>query len=84
MVKTTPNGDPDRLDKDQRETVDAVLDFYGDKAGTWLSELTHREAPWRDARLRAGLTPGDRGTAQITLDSIAEYYTGLYIGGEEE
>lgn len=83
-VSKTPNGDPNRLDQDQRETVDAVLDFYGDKGAAWLSELTHREAPWRDARWRAGLTPGERGSSQITLDSMAEYYTGLYIDGEKE
>ena len=31
-------------------TLEAVLHAYGDRSGTWLSELTHREAPWRMAR----------------------------------
>jgi uncharacterized phage-associated protein len=39
----TITGDPDRLSKDARETVDAVLSFYGDKTAQWLSDLTHSE-----------------------------------------
>ena len=83
-VGVTPNGDPDRLDQDQQETVDAVLDVYGDKSASELSALTHREAPWRDARWHAGLQPGERGHAQIRLGSMAEFYSGLYGAGEEE
>jgi uncharacterized phage-associated protein len=73
-------GDAGALDADQEETVDAVLAFYGDKSSSWLSELTHREAPWLNARRRDGLGPGLRGTAEIQLDEMAEYYGGLYAG----
>lgn len=79
-----PSGAPDRLDSDQRETVDAVLESYGDMPGAVLSDLTHEEAPWRDARWRAGLQLGQRGNAQIRLDSMADYYNGLYGAEEEE
>ena len=84
-VKTPPpSGVPDRLDSDQRETVDAILQDYGDESAAALSVMTHNEAPWRDARRRANLRIGERGNAQIRRDSMAEYYDGLYGDGEEE
>ena len=43
-------GDKTALTTSERGTVDAVLKFYGDKGGFYLSELTHRERPWMDAR----------------------------------
>ena len=75
---TSVEGDPSKLSKGQRETVDAVIKWYGDKTSNWLSELTHQEAPWCNARQRAGLVPGERGNSEITLDDLAEYYGGLY------
>ena len=47
---STFQGAPSQLDDRARETVDAVLRFYGDKSAHWLSDLTHSEKPWRDAR----------------------------------
>jgi len=43
-------GDPSKLSAGQRATISAVLEFYGDRSGRWLTELSHREAPWVDAR----------------------------------
>lgn len=54
-----------------------VLNAYGDKSAHWLSELTHNEDPWRNARERADLGERDRGNAVISLDSMIEYYDGL-------
>lgn len=68
-------GSADSLNKKQRETVDRVLDFYSKHDAQWLSDLTHMEAPWRDAR--QGLPPGDRSTKPITHDAMAEYYGSL-------
>ena len=50
-----PRGEADALNDDQRETVDAVLGFYGDRSPQWLNDLTHMETPWQSARLRIGL-----------------------------
>jgi len=69
------NGDPSALTPEQRETVDIVVKFYGSYAPQALSDLTHAEAPWRDARL--GLMQGDRGNREITCDAMAEYYGSL-------
>ncbi len=68
-------GSADRLSAKERASVDAVLGFYGDKDAFWLSELTHREAPWKDAR--EGLSPGERGSNEITKAAMAEYYASL-------
>ena len=74
-VTQEPHGDYRNLTADQRETLDSVLKFYGDKGANWLSDLTHREAPWRDAR--SGLSDGERGKVEITLGAMAEYYGNL-------
>lgn len=66
-----------KLDREQRDTVDAVLDYYGDKSSQWLSALSHMESPWRDARERHGLTAGERGSAVIRHADMAEYYSSL-------
>lgn len=63
------------LDEDQAETVDAIISAYGNKSAQWLSDQTHSEKPWKDARL--GLTDGDRGESEITHESMAEYYSSL-------
>lgn len=68
-------GDPTKLTTDEMSAVDTVVDFYGDKTGQWLSELTHAEPPWRNAR--QGLSLRERGTREIRLDSLLEYYGAL-------
>lgn len=72
------DGNPDALNDVQRETVNAVLGFYGEKTSQWLSELTHIEAPWREARDKAGLSDGLRGNARISPESMEEYYSSLH------
>ena len=69
------DGNHANLSKDQAETVDAVLAYYGDKSSQWLSDLTHMEDPWIEAR--EGLDPGERGEEEITHRAMADYYTGL-------
>jgi uncharacterized phage-associated protein len=72
-----PGGDSSRLTDQERATIDVVLNAYGDKSAHWLSELTHNEDPWRNARERADIGDHDRGNAVISLDSMVEYYDGL-------
>ena len=69
------SGDPTTLSNEQIATVEGVLEFYGDKSSQWLSDLTHSERPWREARI--GLAPGERGKNEITHDVMAEYYGSL-------
>jgi len=68
-------GDPKKLEPCQIETIDAVIKFYGDKTAQELSDLTHAEKPWLDARV--GLRSDERGNKEISLASMHEYYSGL-------
>jgi uncharacterized phage-associated protein len=68
-------GDSNQLDEKAKETIDSVLKFYGDKGPQWLSDLTHAESPWRDAR--KGLPEDARCGAEITLESMIEYYSSI-------
>lgn len=68
-------GNSQNLDADQLATVDAVLDFYGDKEPHWLRETTHMESPWIKAR--AGLPDDAPCDNRITKDSMGEYYGSL-------
>ncbi len=68
-------GDANKLNSEQRDTIEGVLKFYGDKTAQWLSDLTHREKPWQDAR--TGMGDGERGNKVISLASLHEYYSSL-------
>lgn len=74
-ASSIPIGNPDLLNDTQKETIEAVLDFYGNKSSQWLIDLTHKEAPWKKAR--TGLSDTERGSREIKLDNIAEYYSSL-------
>ncbi len=68
-------GNTDNLKPEEKETIDAVLQAYGDKSAQWLSDLTHMEKPWNEAR--EGFDPGDNCEDEITQASLAEYYSSL-------
>lgn len=75
-IATWPKGNPANLDGTAIETIDAVLNYYGDKSAQWLSDLTHKEKPWAEAR--KGLAPSERGNEKITDDALMDYYSGLH------
>lgn len=71
----TFKGNSDALTEDEKDSVERVLEAYGDKSSQWLSDLTHMEAPWR--RARTGVADGDRCNNVISLESMSEYYSAL-------
>jgi uncharacterized phage-associated protein len=71
------DGNLDAVSPAQRENIDKVLGFYGEQNAQWLSNLTHQEAPWKDARARDNCQPGDHSTEVITQSAIHEYYSSL-------
>lgn len=73
--KEFPEGKKEKLSCRQKENIDKVLDFYGDKSSQYLSELVRSEMPWKTAR--DGLSIGERGNNVITSASIEEYYSSL-------
>jgi uncharacterized phage-associated protein len=60
---------------EQCETLDEVISAYGNHSAQWLSDQTHSELPWQAAR--QGLKDSERGDREITLESMAEYYSSL-------
>jgi uncharacterized phage-associated protein len=75
QVSSWGSGNAEALDAAERETVDAVWDAYGDLSGQQLSDLTHSERPWLEAR--DGLPLGARSSAVISLDSMQDFYAGV-------
>jgi uncharacterized phage-associated protein len=68
-------GDPSKLSADQKDVIDRVLKFYGDKDPQWLSNLTHMESPWQQARVN--VENGKPCCEVITKESMLEYYSSL-------
>lgn len=68
-------GDSTKLEGAQKETVDSVLNYYGNRSTHWLIELTKRESPWQEAR--RDFKSWDKGINPITLPSMIEYYSSL-------
>jgi uncharacterized phage-associated protein len=79
-VQNMPKGDPEHLSINQKDTIDHVLKAYGDKTAQWLSDLTHLEEPWIEAR--KGLKPGERGASEIQLSTMHEYYSSVDLEGQ--
>ena len=75
QISSVITGNPRLLNQAQRDTVDAVLDYYGDKSAKWLVDLSHTEDPWIEAR--KGLPTMERADRVMRLDAIAEYYSSL-------
>lgn len=59
----------------QKDSIDRVLAYYGDKNPQWLSDLTHLEDPWKNAR--KNLSSTERACSVITLESMMEYYSSI-------
>lgn len=68
-------GNSSVLTEKQIETINRVLEYYGDHDAQWLSQLTHMEGPWQEARGNAPL--GASCSNIITKESMAMYYGGL-------
>jgi uncharacterized phage-associated protein len=59
----------------ERETIDKVLEHYGDKSSQWLTDLVRNEEPWLSAR--KGVAIDKRGNQEISWAAMGEYYEGL-------
>lgn len=67
-------GDPSALDHGERESIDLVLEGFGDFTAHQLSTMTHRESPWLNARTRAGAQDLDRCSEELSDEDIAEFF----------
>ena len=69
------HGDPNNLNDDEKDSINIVLRDYGKMEPYDLRELSHSEAPWKDAR--GNLPDGTACKNVITKGSMGEYYGGL-------
>lgn len=74
-------GNAAALQPDEVATITAVVDFYGQLSPHDLIELSHREAPWRAARV--GIAKGNKGTQPISHESMRHYYESMATAGEK-
>ena len=75
LIPNLGKGNIGNLKPEEIETVVAILNAYGDKPAQWLSDLTHMEQPWNEAR--EGIPIGQNCENEITQASLAEYYSSL-------
>lgn len=68
-------GNSANLSADETETVDAVLAAYGHLSGQELSDRTHNERPWLEAR--GSLASGERASTLLELDVMQDFFGGL-------
>ncbi len=61
------------LTDQEKNIVDAVCNKLGKLTGNDLSNRSHREDPWKNAR--SGLSPSAPSQNLISKDSIREYYS---------
>lgn len=73
-------GDPEALSDAQKDSINVVLQGYGHRRPQWLSDLTHLEDPWKNAR--KGLSPSERGNSVISKESMQIYYGSLTEGDD--
>mgnify|MGYP002624323236 CR=1 FL=1 len=68
-------GNSNNLQDYQKNSIRIVLDYYAKHNAQWLSQLTHLEEPWINARFY--VPPGVSSSNVISKASMAEYYGGL-------
>ncbi len=73
VVADIGDAQPDSLTSEQQRLVDAVVSHYGRLDGAELSELTHAEEPWREAR--QGVPEGSRSQQTIDPGTMARFYS---------
>jgi uncharacterized phage-associated protein len=68
-------GNQGKLKKHEKDTIESVLSYYGGKEAQWLSEVSHLENPWKQAR--KGKKPGENSAREISHAAMVEYYSSL-------
>ncbi len=71
-------GNPATLDRAATATIDAVLEHYGTMSPQRLSDLSHTEAPWLEAR--RNLDSAARSARVIRLEAMRDHYAILEQG----
>ena len=75
-IESWSHGDHNRLTETERNSIDEVLEEYSELGPFELSEISHEEPPWLNAR---GDTPAEKTSRErIKDDDIREYFRDIY------
>lgn len=75
-LPTPADGAGSSLTPDERRRIESVWGRYGRYSAPHLREMTHKEAPWREAR--GGLKEGEPSRATISQESLRAYFRKEY------
>lgn len=64
------------LSENEREIIDAVINYFGCYSGKVLEKMTHFEAPWKETR--NGLAEEEVSNRIINKDIIERYFNQVY------
>lgn len=73
VVSDWPAGEPGKLGAPFRRVIDLSLHHFAGLSAAALSERTHQEAPWSDARGDA--RAGERSAAKISQEAMRTFYS---------
>lgn len=82
MDDVATNFDADKIPRDKRDHIDAVLEEYAKYTGSQLEQMTHSELPWIEAR--RGYQSTQRCEVEINESMMGRYYRKRVENGEEE
>ena len=74
--------DDSMFTEEQKEVLESVWLTYGKWSANALEAQTHRESPWRNARVGCG--EFDRSEAPILNDDMKTYYRAVYRRNQGE
>lgn len=80
-IDTFPE-DSEKLTEDEKETIDVVLGAYGHLNGQQLSDLSHSERPWREAR--KGVEDGASSTNKVSEEVMQEFYSAMQSSSPQQ
>lgn len=80
-IDTFPE-DSEKLTEDEKETIDVVLGAYGHLNGQQLSDLSHSERPWREAR--KGVKDGASSTNEVSKEVMQEFYSAMQSASTQQ
>lgn len=76
-----PPGSAAALTGLESKTVKSVVSFYGRYSAAQLVALTHREAPWRAARV--GIPAGATCKNEVRRETMREYFSSLGVAAHD-
>ena len=68
-------GKSNDLNEKEREIINLVVNTFGMYSGKILERITHKEAPWRDAR--EGYLENEPSQEEISKEAIKEYFVSM-------